>query len=320
MIGYAQLRPGPGFEFRRAVPYYAQRIVTWRRLRGPVSRGIAAAIRLRHGAGTEGQDGPAVRPALLDLRRDGLATLGDLVPPAMAKRMLAYFLGQRVARPGGRLVRLEEVEAGASMAAYPLSAVVACPGLMEAINAPDILRIAAGYVGCKPTISSLGVRWSFPSAVKREETQLFHRDPDDWRFLKLFVYLTDVEPDAGPHVFVCGSHETAARLRAQPYERAALEREYGAARIRSITGPAGTTFMADTHGIHMGQPPARAARLILQVQYSLLPIFAFHYEPVPVALPRGLDPYVNRLMVAEHAAEAASIGSLAEEEEAARAG
>ena len=72
--------------------------------------------------------------------------------------------------------------------------------------------------------------------------------------------------------------------------------------------------MPTRHGGRAGVP-----RLILQVQYSLLPIFAFRYEPVPVALPRGLDAYVNRLMVAEHAAEAASIGSLAEEE-AARAG
>lgn len=307
MIPYAQLRPGPGFEFRRAAPYYAQRIVTWRRLRVPVSRCVAAAVRLRHGSGDWLPEGASVRPALTSLRRDGLAMLGDLVEPTAARRMLAYFLGQRVMGPGGQPRWLLEVEAGATMASYPLSTVVACPGLLEAINAPDILSIAAGYVGCKPTISSLGVRWSFPEAREREGTQLFHRDPDDWRFLKLFVYLTDVGPDAGPHVFVCGSHETAARLRARPYGRAALERKFGAGRIRTITGPLGTSFMADTHGIHRGEPPVGAARLILQVQYSVLPIFAFRYRPVPTALPQGLDPYVNRLIVAERAAEAASV-------------
>ena len=136
--------------------------------------------------------------------------------------MLTYFRGQRVVTSGGRLQRLEEVEPGTSMAAYPLSTIVGCPGLLQAINAPGILRLVSGYLGCKPTISSLGVRWSLPAAARPEATQLFHRDPDDWRFLKLFVYLTDVGPEAGPHVYVRGSHLTAACLRARPYQCTAL--------------------------------------------------------------------------------------------------
>lgn len=311
MIGYAQLRPGPGFKAGRAAAYYAQRLVTARRLRTPVSNCLAAAIRLRHG-GTARNAGAPAHPALADLRRDGLAMLESPPAPAETGEMLAYFRGQRVVGPGGRLMRLDEVEPGTSMASYPLSTVIGCPGLLEAVNAPGILRLAAGYLGCKPTISSLGVRWSLPAAFRPEATQLFHRDPDDWRFLKLFIYLTDVGPEAGPHVYVRGSHNTAARLRARPYQRAALEREYGAGSISTVTGPAGTTFVADTHGIHMGLPPAGVPRLILQVQYSLLPIFAFRYDPVLAPLPQGLDPYVNRLMVAAPATEAASLPSLGE--------
>ncbi len=36
--------------------------------------------------------------------------------------------------------------------------------------------------------------------------QYFHRDPDDFRFLTLFIYLTDVSPSAGPHQVIPGSH------------------------------------------------------------------------------------------------------------------
>ncbi|WP_194152294.1 phytanoyl-CoA dioxygenase family protein [Muricoccus nepalensis] len=307
MIDYARLRPGRGFEPGRAAAYYAQRLVTGRRLRGSVSRCLAAAIRLRQGAGTALPAGEPPHPALAGLRQDGLAMLDGPPPPADPGEMLAYFRAQRVVGPGRRLMRLEEVEPGTSMASYPLSTVVACPGLMEAINAPGLLRLVAGYLGCKPTISSLGVRWSLPAAARPEATQLFHRDPDDWRFLKLFVYLTDVGAEDGPHVYVRGSHNTAAQLRARPYQRAALEREYGPRSIRTVTGPAGTTFVADTHGIHMGLPPAGAPRLILQVQYSILPIFAFRYAPVAAPLPAGLDPYVNRLIMASPAAEAADL-------------
>jgi hypothetical protein len=195
-------------------------------------------------------------------------------------------------------MRLDELPPGTRMASYPLSTVVACPGLMAAINDPAVLGIASQYLGCKPTLSSIGIRWSLSSPARPAETQLFHRDPDDWRFLKLFVYLTDVEAGSGPHVYVLGSHRTAATLRAKPFSRESLVREYGADRIQAVTGTAGTTFMADTHGIHMGVPPSTSPRLILQVQYSLLPIFAFRYEPARLIGNVPLDGYVNRLIVA----------------------
>lgn len=305
MIAYAQLRPGRGFSWRRATPYYLQRLAAPLGVRGAVSRGLAAAVRMRHGAGPAGVAGACVAPALAALDAEGLAMMGNLLPVEAIPAMRGFFRHQRLAGPGGRAVALEDLPAGTAMAAYPLHTVVACPGLMEAINAPDILRIAARYLGCAPTISSLGVRWSFPSAGRPDQTQLFHRDPDDWRFLKLFVYLTDVGPEDGPHAYVLGSHRTAAGLRARAHDRAAVEREFGAGRIRTVIGPAGTTFLADTHGIHMGMPPRAMPRLILQVQYSLLPVFAFRYEPVPAVLPGHLDAYVNRLMVAGPAAAGA---------------
>ncbi|WP_052403006.1 hypothetical protein [Muricoccus aerilatus] len=308
MIGYAQLRPGRGFEAGRAAAYYAQRLITPRLLRRSISHCVAASIRLRHGGIATLNASPA-DPALAELRRDGLAMLTAPPLPAEVSEMLAYFCGQRVVSSGGHLQRLEEVEAGTSIASYPLATVIGCPGLLEAINAPSILHLATEYLGCKPTISSLGVRWSLPAAPRPESTQLFHRDPDDWRFLKLFVYLTDVGPEAGPDVYVRGSHLTSARFRVKPYQRNALERKYGPQSVHTITGAAGTAFVADTHGIHMGMPPAGAPRLILQVQYSILPIFAFHYEPVPAPLHYSPDPYVNRLIVVP-ATEIAGLAAL----------
>jgi hypothetical protein len=297
MIGYAQLRPGRGFEFRRAVPYYLQRVVTWHRTRRSVSRCLAAAIRLRQGGRPKGTASPYIGRTVAALERDGLAMLGDLIAPAAIEEMVTFFRGQEVVGPGGRLIPLSDLPPGTGMAAYPLESVVACPGLMKAINTPDILRIVSDYLGCKPTISSLGVRWSFPSAAHLAETQAFHRDPDDWRFVKLFIYLTDVDAGAGPHAYVVGSHDTPATLRARPYPRESLERRFGTESIRTITGPAGTTFMADTYGIHMGEPPQSRPRLILQVQYSILPIFAFEYRPIAASAGMLVDTYVNRLLI-----------------------
>jgi hypothetical protein len=147
-------------------------------------------------------------------------------------------------------------------------------------------------------LSSLGIRWSFPAESPGGAVQRYHRDPDDWRFLKLFVYLTDVDLDAGPHVFVKGSHLTAARLRARPYTGQDIDLLHGAGAALPVTGPAGTSFLADTYGIHRGMVPIRRARLILQAQYSLLPVFAFRYEPVAVTPRPAVDRYINRLLLA----------------------
>ncbi len=67
--------------------------------------------------------------------------------------------------------------------------------------------------------------------------------------------------------------------------------------MRTILGARGTTFVADTSGIHAGMPPQRAPRLLLQAQYSILPNFALHYRPVADPSHQGLDSYVNRLIL-----------------------
>ena len=175
--------------------------------------------------------------------------------------------------------------------------VLACPSVLDLVNHPAVLRLAARYLGCTATLSSLGIRWSFPARAGAVDTQLFHRDPDDWRFLKLFVYLTDVDADAGPHVFVAGSHRTAGRLRARPYETDEIERRYGRDALLTLTGPRGTSFVADTYGIHRGAVPLARPRLILQAQYSLLPVFSLLYRPMPAEPRPGLDPYVSRLLI-----------------------
>lgn len=302
MIGYARLTPGRGFRPGRASLYFAQRLVTPPPLRRAVSSAIAAGIRLRHGkgAGTAGDPAAAV-PTLAALRRDGLAVLPDLVPAATLDRIAAHLRRSKVAAGGNRLVPLDGLPADAATAAYPLEAVLGCPGLLDLVNDPTVLRIAADYLGCKPTLSSLGVRWSFPTEGPRAETQRFHRDPDDWRFLKLFVYLTDVDAESGPHVYVLGTHRTAGSVRARLHDDREIERRYGRASLRTVVGPRGTVFLADTQGIHRGVPPAARPRLILQAQYSLLPVYAMVYRPVPLPSGPTVDAYVNRLLVARGA-------------------
>ena len=300
MIGYARLTPGPGFRPFNALLYYAQRLVTGRAIRNAVSFAISMAIRLRHGRIALRLTDAVPATVVTELKRDGLAMVTAPLGPdeASCARIARFFDEHPVLGPNGRLMRRQEVPDGTVAAAYPLETVLACPELLDIVNAPLMLDIAARYLGCAPTLSSLGVRWSFPQAATALDTQHFHRDLDDWRFLKLFVYLTDVDAESGPHVYVKGSHKVAAEMRAQLYEQAALERRYGRANLHAVLGPRGTAFIAATEGIHRGVPPIDKPRLILQAQYSLLPVFAFRYQPVSLPAPSRVNAYVNRLLIA----------------------
>jgi len=296
MIPYARLRPGRGFVPGHAAAYYVQRCVTHPTVRRCIAGVLAAGLRLRHATLATRRE-PDLQDALGGLERDGIAMLPNLFSASELADVVAFLMNQPLAAPGGDHVLREGLPAEATMAAYDLATVVACPWLMTAINRADILRLASAFLGCKPTLCSLGVRWSFPGPESPDATQAFHRDPDDWRFLKLFVYLTDVDGDSGPHIYVAGSHNTCSPLRAKPYAQEQLEAQFGKQNMRAILGARGTTFVADTSGIHAGIPPQRAPRLLLQAQYSILPNFALHYMPVDDPSHHRLDPYVNRLVL-----------------------
>lgn len=301
VIPYAQMRFGRGFVPGHAAAYFAQRCVTLPTVRRCVASVLAAGVRSRHATLATRRE-PDLQDALGDLERDGIAMLPNLFSTSELADVVGFFLSQSVAAPGGGCVARDGQPAGATMAAYHLATVVACPWLMAAINRADMLRLASAFLGCKPTLCSLGVRWSFPGSKSPDATQAFHRDPDDWRFFKLFVYLTDVvDGESGPHVFVAGSHNTRRPLRAKTYGQEQLEARFGKQNMRAIFGARGTTFIADTSGIHAGIPPQRAPRLLLQAQISILPNVALDYRPVADPSHSCLDSYVNRLILASTA-------------------
>lgn len=295
MIAYARLRPGPGFSLSRTALYYLQRLAGPHWLRDIMARMIARGVAMRHPAFVTGPGLESQRDALV---QNGLVPLPGLVSQDSVKAILAYLKDKELRTPGGRTLRLQDVTPDIATADYPLQTVLSCPGILELINSEPVLGLAGTYLGCRPTLSSIGLRWSFPSNSDACDVQRFHRDPDDWRFVKLFVYLTNVDHDSGPHVYVRGSHRRARGIRARVYSLGKIEAQYGRASVTPVIGKIGTAFMADTGGIHMGMPPRTRPRLLLAAQYSLLPVYAFRYAPLALVPKPAIDPYVNRLIIA----------------------
>ena len=220
--------------------YYAYRLGVATPLGRVLADGVAAAVSVRHPASRDVSDVPLLK----QLRRDGYAVLPSLLSEEKIEEMLA-FLAKR--EPAGN----------AALANYDLTDVVNCPNVMEFANHPRLLALAGSYLGCAPTISTIGIRWSRPSG-ETANIQSFHRDPDDWKMVKFFTYLTDVAEGTGPHVFVAGSQRETPPLFARRYSDEDIANKYGEKAFITIEGRRGTMFLADTSGVHKGRRRSKA--------------------------------------------------------------
>lgn len=167
--------------------------------------------------------------------------------------------------------------------------------ILEIANDPGILRIVQQFLGATPTISNVNMWWSIAGKSKAEHAQLFHRDVDDLKFCKLFIYLTDVGPNDGPHTYVKGSSSINKLTKIRRYEDHEIKSVFGEENIINFCRPKGSIFLVDTYGFHKGTLPIDNNRLLLQIQYSLNPIGVENYTPVKIS--HVYDPYINRLLI-----------------------
>ncbi len=149
--------------------------------------------------------------------------------------------------------------------------VIACAAAQRLAADRSLLELARRYLGATPIQDLVAMWWSVPGpgAASSAAAQQFHFDLDRLSFLKVFVYLTDVGPGNGPHVYVRGSHrDLPAALRVdRRFGDEEVERWFPGRQI-SIEGRRGTVFVADTRGMHKGLALVEGHRLVFQLQFS----------------------------------------------------
>ena len=233
----------------------------------------------------EDADPDGTARAAVDLARDGFVRLSP-VDDGIVAALRSYFERQDVF-DDNRLVPCAMGETGDWYRAhFPTTTVVASPGLVELANDPRLLILAARHLGAVPTILGYAAWWSFAGRDRPFDEQYYHRDLADFRFCKLFLYLTDVDMDSGPHAFVPGTHDPVrmAALAASWQGGPQAFRDWFFRSLRKtdaethahlgidpvlLDGPAGTLFLADTRGIHKGMVPRTRNRLVCQVVYGV---------------------------------------------------
>ena len=141
-----------------------------------------------------------------------------------------------------------------------------------------VLGIVARYMGMAPKFRGYSVRMTLPVPAGSREyfSQRWHRDPEDMRMLKMFIYVTDVaNVSEGPFMYVKGSqlmgqfdHLFPQRPPAATYpDKAEVEKAVPAQAIKICTAPAGAIIFADTAGLHKGGYTTTKARLMYTGTY-----------------------------------------------------
>lgn len=141
-------------------------------------------------------------------------------------------------------------------------AILASDGAWLRYAAGDaLLGIVNAYRGAQVKLVDFDQWYTVPVGddAERVASQEWHRDPEDQHVVKVFLYFSEVDGDAGPFEYVQHSAEGFEYGSLWPWgesERYPPTEELEAAipaseRVRA-TGPVGTLVICDTSGFHRG--------------------------------------------------------------------
>lgn len=273
--------------------------ITWQRIRWhlnrtPLARVVKSLRRLplqqeihrRRALLAELPATPVLKQHATQLREQGYTVLTDIVDPARMAALaaageakLARARATEVRQDAGHKdfwVRLLDEDKQNGM--LPVDN----PFVQIALQ-PEILSIAGHAFGELPRLDYVLLTLSRSTGKDLSYSQLWHRDYDDTRVIKLFVYLTDVhDMEQGPFTFIPGpvSDRMGFRLRShQADSEVATAIPLDAA--QSIKAPRLSAFMVDTaRCLHMGSRVAPGhERLLYTATFISIP--RLYPEPPP---------------------------------------
>ncbi len=212
---------------RRYREFYAQRMVVDPDKRTRRANKVAAALPRYVPEAVAGVD--EVFSALDSI---GYARTPGFGTPQMAREIRGFFADKTCSDPyyqeRGQFNPPNDAPKGVHVAYFDAELVVQTPHIFEIVNNPVVLGAVARVLGAKPTISYMAVWWSLPAGDgTAQQAENFHRDFDDWRFVKYIVYLTDVDEDSGPHIFIPGSHKQNKLLPIRRYTAEEIAGAFG---------------------------------------------------------------------------------------------
>ncbi|MEM7553036.1 MAG: hypothetical protein AAF378_02880, partial [Cyanobacteria bacterium P01_A01_bin.84] len=243
-----------------------------------------------------------INEAINNLNKDGLH-LGINLPEKIVTQIIHFAntnicYGNRKANLGFYLHQKKQVEKKLNkkfvIGGY-YNTTLNCSAIAQLQEDPILLAIAQKYLKFPPVHQGNQLWWSFAnqSSIKdgtltpdlldysprlglrdrKRAFQLFHYDIDDYKFVKFFFYLTNVDKYSGPHICVVGSHnkKKISHLLFSKHKQE-IDKEiidyYGENALITICGKAGFGFIENPFCFHKGTTPIVRDRLILQIEFA----------------------------------------------------
>lgn len=224
------------------------------------------------------------RVAVRDLREHGYHVFAQRLPEDVCDRLLRYATTHNCkmrpmdghAPEEARIVVYPRGTPQTVRYDFSPQDLLANPDVQRLLADLSFAAIAEDYLGARPVVDVLSMWWhtAYSDKPDMDAAQYYHFDMDRPKWLKFFIYLTDVSSENGPHFFIEGSHKTEGipeQMLTKGYARLTdeeVEAHYGKERVVEYTAPRGTIIAEDTRGLHKGKHVERDDRLILQIQFS----------------------------------------------------
>jgi hypothetical protein len=136
----------------------------------------------------------------------------------------------------------------------------------------NILKLIATNFAQVPVLFSVSVLTSKPTKNQEWlESQLWHRDYDDSKILKLFTYVNDVTDKNGPFTFIppIESKKVGRDFFPKRIHDNVMDKTGSLKSLKEISGPAGTSFLIDTgRCYHMGSRCRESERIAFIATYT----------------------------------------------------
>ena len=163
--------------------------------------------------------------------------------------------------------------------------------VQDICNEKSLNNFVSLYLGAPASIYDVKAWWQYPEEKKKASNpQKWHRDRDDFGFLKLFMYCTDVDINSGPHGYLPKTHKQDNLgglfknsntkydciingskhmfLSDEQIKQLGYEGSY-----QIWLGKTGTCFLEDTRGFHRAYVPTAKPRLIFSITWTIGPGF-----------------------------------------------
>lgn len=163
-----------------------------------------------------------------------------------------------------------------------------------------VVSLMTEIFGTVPRLDYVALTYSNFSEKPLAYSQLWHRDHDDTRVVKLFVYFTDVTEDGdGPFTFFTAPETDRVGFSLKSH-RSDDEIPLDVAKSRSIFGKRLTVFAVETSRcLHMGSRVAEGHERLMYTATFFSPPRIFP-EPSPLFRPTGAEtPIQSKILLAD---------------------